>query len=73
MSAIYSGNRGQTFDSETFRSPPAGACCLEKNIGDAERIFSLAAGLGLGLTGLARGGMKGLTLTAIGAGFVWRG
>jgi uncharacterized membrane protein len=72
MSARYS-NHGHTFDPEAFRSPPAGARCLEKNIGGAERAFSVAAGVGLGLAGLARGGMKGLALTAIGAGFAWRG
>jgi uncharacterized membrane protein len=72
MSAMYS-KHGNTFDREAFRSPPVGACCLEKNIGEGERAFSLAAGVGLGLAGLARGGMKGLALTAIGAGFVWRG
>ena len=72
MNTTYS-NHGHTFDRETFRSPPAGACCLEKNIGETERAFSLAAGVGLGLAGLARGGMKGLALTAVGAGLVWRG
>lgn len=72
MNATYS-NHGHTFDRETFRSPPAGACCLEKNIGETERAFSLAAGLGLGLAGLAHGGIKGLALTALGAGLAWRG
>jgi uncharacterized membrane protein len=68
----FSGNRN-TFDRENYRSPPAGACCQEKNVGDTERMVSLAAGIGLGLVGLARGRMKGLALTAIGAGLVWRG
>jgi uncharacterized membrane protein len=70
---MYSSGNRNTFDRETFRSPPAGACCLEKNVGDTERMLSLAAGVGLGLVGLARGRMKGLALTAIGAGLVWRG
>ena len=60
MSAKYSGDYGHTFDREAFRSPPAGACCLEKNVGDTERIFSLAAGVGLGLVGLARGASERL-------------
>jgi uncharacterized membrane protein len=36
-------------------------------------LFSLVAGLGLGITGLATGRLKGLALTALGAGLVWRG
>ncbi len=62
-----------SFDRESFRSPPANSCGLEKNVGETERIISLAAGVGVGLSGLARGGLKGLTLTAIGAGLIWRG
>src|SRR4051794_29632985 len=73
MNATYSSGSRNAIDRETFRSPPAGLCCLEKNIGDTERVASLAAGIGLGLVGLARGRMKGLALTAIGAGLIWRG
>src|SRR3954466_12980097 len=72
MSTMYA-NQGRTFDRDTFRSPPAGACSLEKNIGETERALSLAAGIGFGLAGLGHGGMKGLALTAIGAALVWRG
>jgi uncharacterized membrane protein len=46
---------------------------LEKNIGETERLFSLAAGLGLGIAGIARGRLKGLALGALGAGLMWRG
>ena len=73
MNATYTGVNRNSVDPETFRSPPAGACCLEKNVGDGERIVSLAAGVGLGLTGLARRRLKGLALTALGAGLIWRG
>jgi uncharacterized membrane protein len=73
MCAMYSSEQGKPMDREAFRSAPAGACCLEKNIGETERAFSLAAGVGLGFAGLAHGGLKGLALTAIGTGFVWRG
>jgi len=46
---------------------------LEKNVGETERLFSLAAGLGLGIAGRARGRLKGLALGALGAGLIWRG
>ena len=41
MSAMNS-NHENAFDREAFRSPPAGACCLEKNIGEAERILFIS-------------------------------
>lgn len=72
MSRIYTAH-GQPFNRDEFRSPPAGGCRLEKNISETERIYSLAGGVGLGLAGLARGGLTGLALTSIGAGLVWRG
>jgi uncharacterized membrane protein len=73
MSANYSSNDRPASDREALRSPPADACCREKNVGDKERVVSFAAGVGLGLVGLARGHMKGLALTALGAGLIWRG
>jgi len=73
MCANYSSDFRQTIDREAFRSEPAGLSGLEKNISESERLFSLAAGLGLGLAGLARGRVTGLALTAIGAGLIWRG
>jgi uncharacterized membrane protein len=73
MDAKYSSADRNRFDPETYRSPPAGAPRLEKNIGDTERILSLAAGISLGLVGLARRRLKGLALTALGAGLLWRG
>jgi uncharacterized membrane protein len=44
-----------------------------KNVGDLERILSIAAGAGLAGLGLARGRWSGLALGALGAGLVWRG
>jgi len=64
---------GQPIDREEFRSPPASTCGMEKNVGGTERMLSLAAGVGFGLAGLARGGLKGWAMTALGAGLVWRG
>jgi uncharacterized membrane protein len=73
MSRTYSGTYGQSFDRDEFRSPPTGASGLEKNVGDTERILSLAAGVGLGVAGLARGRLSGLALSAIGGALAWRG
>jgi len=73
MNTIHSSGDRNTFDRETYRSPPAGACCMEKNIGDTERLLSVGAGISLGLIALARGRLKGLALTALGAGLIWRG
>jgi uncharacterized membrane protein len=73
MSRIYSGDTRQAFEREEFRSPPADGQGLEKNVGDTERILSFAAGVGLGLAGLARGRLTGLALSAIGAALAWRG
>jgi uncharacterized membrane protein len=73
MSRVYSGENRQAFEREEFRSPPAGARGLEKNVGDTERILSFAGGLGLGLAGLARGRLTGLALAGIGAALAWRG
>ena len=72
MTRIYSAH-GQPLGRTEFRSPPAGGTGLDKNISENERIYSLAGGIGLGLAGLARGGLSGLALTAIGAGLAWRG
>jgi uncharacterized membrane protein len=72
MSRIYTAH-GQVFNRDQFHDPPAGGTGLEKNISENERIYSLAGGIGLGLAGLARGGLSGLALTAIGAGLAWRG
>ena len=43
------------------------------NIGDTERVLSVAAGLGLATIGLLRGRLPGLALSALGAGLAWRG
>lgn len=72
MSVARSSTHVST-ECDMYRSPPAGACCLEKNIGEVERVLSIAAGIGLGLAGLARGGGKGFMLATLGAGCAWRG
>jgi uncharacterized membrane protein len=66
-------DRPSASDRKTFRSEPAEGPISEPNVGDSERALSLAAGVGLGLIGLTRGGIRGLALTAIGAGLAWRG
>jgi uncharacterized membrane protein len=58
---------------EEFRSGAARGPIAEPNVGDSERVLSVAAGLGLGLLGLARGRLSGLAMTATGAALVWRG
>ena len=60
-------------DVEAFRSEPAEASDSEQNVGDGERLLSAAAGIGLGLVGFARKGLRGLPLIAAGAALVWRG
>jgi uncharacterized membrane protein len=52
---------------------PADAEDQSRNVGDWERILSVAAGAGLATVGLMRGRWDGLLLAALGAGFVWRG
>jgi uncharacterized membrane protein len=44
-----------------------------QNVGNLERAISVAAGLGLAASGLKRGRVSGLLLSAMGAGLVWRG
>jgi uncharacterized membrane protein len=48
-------------------------CTSRKNVGDTERMLSVAAGAGLAAFGLARGRWSGLVLGALGAGLVYRG
>src|SRR5689334_19514225 len=43
------------------------------NVGESERLLSLVGGAGLALTGLARRGLGGLLLMAIGGGLIYRG
>src|SRR3954470_5024711 len=56
------------YRSEASHSPEQ-----TQNVGEGERLISLAAGSVLGLAGLARGGIRGLALAAIGAGLAYRG
>ncbi|HEX5472186.1 MAG TPA: SRPBCC family protein [Lacipirellulaceae bacterium] len=56
-----------------YRSQPVSAVKRIQNVGNAERAVSIAAGAGLGLAGMARGGLRGLALGALGAGLAWRG
>lgn len=71
--AEYQGGHPGTIDPVRFRSAPAKSSCCEKNVGNAERALSLAAGVGLGMVGLARGGLRGLVLAATGGGLAYRG
>src|SRR5688500_17170789 len=73
MATSHFPNYGQPIDPNDYRSSPTGACCSEKNVGDTERIFSLALGAGLGLAGLSQGRVRGLALIALGAGLIRRG
>src|SRR5690348_10496874 len=43
------------------------------NVGETERLASLAAGSGLALYGLTRGTLSGLGLALIGGGLLYRG
>ena len=73
MATSHFPNYGQPIDPNDYRSSPTGTCCSEKNVGDTERIFSLALGAGLGLAGLSQGRVRGLALIALGAGLIRRG
>jgi len=65
--------RGRRSNPEAFRSEPSHSPESTQNVGEGERLISLAAGGVLGLAGLARGGTRGLALAAIGAGLAYRG
>jgi uncharacterized membrane protein len=52
---------------------PASGYTGAKNVGEMERVISVAAGVGLATVGLMRGRWDGLLLGALGAGLVWRG
>jgi len=67
----YPGHREGSF-ATPYRSEPA-AGGSEPNVGETERVLSVAAGLGLGLVGLSTRGIRGLALLGMGAGLVWRG
>jgi len=53
--------------------PAFGNSCGMQNVSNVERVFSVAAGLGLALAGLRRGKVTGLMLTTAAAGLVYRG
>jgi uncharacterized membrane protein len=64
--------QSRTFaDVGEWHEPNAGAG--GKNVGETERILSVAAGAGLATLGLMRGRMSGLVLSGLGAALVWRG
>jgi uncharacterized membrane protein len=63
------GNEEHEFTGEGYQP----SCSGEQNVGDAERIVSVAAGLGMAAVGLARGRLSGLALGAMGAALAWRG
>src|SRR5262245_36846912 len=58
---------------EAFRSAPTGSPECYQNVGEGERLISLGAGGLLALLGLARGGLRGLALAAIGGSLAYRG
>jgi uncharacterized membrane protein len=66
------GEQCGTSSSEGHQ-PAAGSSCGRQNVGNMERVLSVAAGLGLAASGLKRGRVSGLLLTTMGAGLVWRG
>jgi uncharacterized membrane protein len=43
------------------------------NVGDTERAISIAVGSGLAVYGVTRGNLRGLLLSAVGAGLIYRG
>jgi uncharacterized membrane protein len=59
--------------SSEGQQPAAGLRCGRQNVGNMERVLSVAAGLGLAASGLKRGRVSGLLMTAMGAGLAWRG
>jgi uncharacterized membrane protein len=63
----------QVGEVSKMATTPAEGCGSGKNVGEWERVASVAAGLGLAAMGLARGRLKGLALSAAGAGLLWRG
>lgn len=65
--ALYPSSLG-----EGYGSAGCPTCSLQ-NVGNMERVLSVAAGLGLAAAGLKRGRVSGLLLTAMGAGLAWRG
>jgi len=73
------GRRNQSQSSrrqsnpEAYRSEASHSPEQTQNVGEGERLISLAAGGVLGLAGLSRGGIRGLALAAIGAGLAYRG
>src|SRR2546423_1850297 len=69
----YFAGGTQGSDSEEFRIEAGQTSATQQNVGDSERVLSLAAGVGLGLVGLVRGRLSGLALTAMGAALAWRG
>jgi uncharacterized membrane protein len=69
----YRGHHPSTADPDDFRSEPASCPTQHHNVGDSERVLSVAAGTALALMGLMRGRLSGLALAAMGGSLVWRG
>lgn len=55
------------------RRSPARRPPMPRNVGDAERVASLASGALLGVLGLRRGGLAGLAIAGLGGALAWRG
>lgn len=75
MSSYSTANRSSNaeFGRSRAGTQPAKCCTAQsKNVGGHERLISAAAGVGLGLAGLTLGKGRGLLLTAMGGGLIYR-
>jgi uncharacterized membrane protein len=66
-------SKGQHYLEQTNEGYEPADAAQDQNVGDTERILSMAAGAGLAAVGLVRGRWGGLLLSALGAGLAWRG
>jgi uncharacterized membrane protein len=69
----FCGEMERRLEVPRYVGQPAEGPLHKQNVGDTERIISVAAGAGLAMVGLLRGRWDGLLLSAAGAALVWRG
>ena len=67
------GPQVRTFENAGEWQEPHTGSKAGQNVGDMERIISVATGAGLATLGLMRGRLSGLVLSGLGAALVWRG